>query len=143
MENHRNLARALTTSALAFVLCLLPASGLFAQHPAEITITSPASGETVHDNQGNVRVAVSAAGLPAGTGAAFRPLVDGTPHGPDRRTPSFILEDIERGEHVLQVLLVDGRGEVVAASRGLTFHVWRASALFPGRKERPAGRALP
>lgn len=143
MKHHRNLGRPWITSTLVFALCVLPAPAVVAQHSVEMTITGPASGETVHDNQGNVRVTVSAPRLPDGTGAAFRPLVDGAPHGPDRRTPSFILENIDRGEHVLQVLLVDGKGEVVAASRPLSFHVWRASALFPGRKDQPAARPVP
>jgi hypothetical protein len=129
--------------ALAFMLCLLPGFGAVAQQPIEITITSPVSDETVHDSEGNVSVAVSIAGLPAGTGATFRALVDGTPQGPDRMTSNFMLEGLARGEHVLQVLLVDGRGAVLAASPGLTFHVWRASALFPGRQDRPPGRVVP
>lgn len=91
MENHRNLARAAVTGALALVLCALP-SGVFAQDRVELTIVAPASSETVHDNHGDVRVSVSAQGLRAGVAAAFRPLIDGTPHGPDQPTPSFVLE---------------------------------------------------
>jgi hypothetical protein len=72
--------------------------------------------------------------MPPGAGAAFRPLVDGSRHGPDRRTPVFILDGLDRGEHVLQVLLVDGKGEVVAASPPVTFHDWRAPARFPGAR---------
>lgn len=122
-------------AALAITCAVLPAAGAAAQPPAPIAITSPADGETVHDNPGNVRVTLSiqaAAGTPA-----LRPLVDGKPHGPDRRTTAFVLEGVDRGQHVLQVLLLDAGGKAIAASQPVTFHVWRASARSPGRTLRP------
>jgi len=133
MSGHHNLARTLARGrALAFVLCVVLTPGVVAQPRLEMTISSPASGETLHDNEGNVRVTLSiqGAGVPG-----IRPLLDGKPYGPDQRTPTFILENVDRGEHVLQVQAIDAKGDVIAASQPVTFYLWRASALFPSRKK--------
>lgn len=128
-----------TRRAFACALCCVLAFGVAAQAGVELTIDAPASGETLHDNEGRVPVTVSIRGLPAGTAPRLRPLVDGAAQGPDRRARTFSLEGVDRGEHVLVVQLIDARGGVIAASPPVTFHLWRASALFPARRD-PAGR---
>lgn len=120
--------------ALALLLWVVSASVVAAQPQPEIVITSPAGGETVHDNEGKVRVAVSIRGVPDDRATVIRPIVDGNAHGPDQRTPTFVLESVERGEHALHVQLVDARGEVILASQPVTFYLWRASAGFPTRR---------
>ena len=132
-----------TRRAFACALCCVLALGVGAQAGVELTIDAPASGETLHDNEGRVPVAVSIRGLPAGAAPRLRPLVDGAAQGPDRRERRFSLDDVERGEHVLVVQLIDSAGGVVAASPPVTFHLWRASALFPARRDRPGRRTGP
>ncbi|HSQ02928.1 MAG TPA: hypothetical protein VLN59_02760 [Burkholderiales bacterium] len=116
---------------LALALCVMLSLGVNAQSRWEIIINSPANGETVHDNEGNVHVTLTMQG--AGT-LGIRPLVDGNPYGPDQRTSSFILANVDRGEHILQVQLIDAQGRVIAASEPVTFYLWRASVRFPSHK---------
>lgn len=105
-------------------------------HPvaaATIVIASPAHEETIHDNTGNVPVSVTIRGA-APAGARIRALLDGRPYGTDQRSASFTLTQVERGEHTLQVQLVNPAGRVVASSATVTFYLWQASRLFPSRK---------
>lgn len=134
MLNCRNVNEIRTMwRALALALFLTLSIGAGAQSQWQIAISSPASGETVHDNEGNVAVAVAIEG--AGERPAIRLLLDGRPHGVDQSAPSFALENIDRGEHTLQAQLIDARGQVIADSQPVTFYLWRASALFKSRKK--------
>ena len=102
---------------------------------ASIVIESPGNEETVHDNLGRVTVSVKVPGAePASAGIRLRPMLDGKPFGDVQRTPTFRLEGVERGTHTLQVQQLDGSGSVLAESKPVTFHMWQASRLFPGRK---------
>lgn len=101
---------------------------------AEIAIVSPQHEQTVHDNLGNVSVVVEAA---LGDRRRIRLLLDGLPVGPDTDASTIDLEGIDRGEHKLQALLVNEKGEVLARSRAVTFYMWRASAQFPTRRPPP------
>lgn len=99
-----------------------------AQSVAAISITEPRAGATIHDNDGNVPIVVTLR-----AGGLIVVLLDGKPYGPRQNGTSFVLQDVDRGEHTLQVQLVDADGAVVASSAAVTFYLWRASALFPGR----------
>ena len=118
---------------ILLALALAFAPRVLAQYDGLLAVVSPALGETVHDNDGQVRVTVVASGPAGELPAAFRPLLDGSRHGPDRRSPTFVLEGVERGEHVLQVQWIAADGSVARTSPPVTFHLWRASALFPSR----------
>jgi hypothetical protein len=67
-------------------------------------------------------------------GHRLRVLLDGKAFGAEQRTPDFVLQGVERGEHSLQIQLVDAGDAVVATSSAVTFYLWQASSLFPGRK---------
>jgi hypothetical protein len=119
-----------------FALCLL-ATTLLApvSHAADalsVEIVRPAADETVHSNLGEVAVALTLTGV-AGA-PRLRILLDGRPFGAIQRTPVFTLQGVERGTHSLRVELVDARNAVVATSGAVTFHMWQASRLFPGRQ---------
>jgi len=96
-----------------------------------LSILTPGDGETIHDNSGTVRVRV-VGGDPAAAG--YQAYVDGTPRGPIALTTGFTLVGIDRGEHQLAVAAVDGRGNPIDTSREITFYMWQASRLFPGRQ---------
>ena len=101
-----------------------------------VSIVSPRNEETIHDNTGRVAVAVAIRnGDSLAAGGAIRVLLDGKPFGPDARASSFALEGLERGEHRLQVQLMNAAGTVIATSEVVTFYMWQASALFPSRKK--------
>ena len=97
-----------------------------------LAIASPASEETVHNNDGDVHVEVIV--LPdLAPGQRIALLLDGEVVA--RQTSgSFELTALDRGAHTLQAQLVDRVGTVLAASDPVTFYMWRASALFPNRR---------
>lgn len=120
----------------------LPAMLLFAgatAHGASIEIVSPLHEETIHDNQGNVEVEVSAE---LDYDQRIRLLMDGTPIAPETRSSTIALEGIDRGEHVLKAQVLDDRGRAIAESEAVTFNMWQASAQFPNRNP-PAQSAPP
>jgi len=119
--------RALT---LAAILAFVPWPHSYAQSGSTIAITKPADGQTVHDNEGTVPVEV----MLKGTGRIVT-LFDGKRYGAPQGNTSFVLESVDRGEHTLQVQLVDAAGKALASSAPVQFYLWRASALSPSRKK--------
>lgn len=117
-------------STLAAWVAMLAVSAGTTLAAEGLTLVQPADGETIHDNQG--RVAVVVAGGREAEG--FQAYVDGTPVGGIHPTPAFQLEGIDRGEHRLSVSAVNAQGRVLATTEAITFHMWRASRLFPNRK---------
>ena len=118
----------------------LAAAGWLAPSPAwadeaTIEISSPQPEETIHDNSGSVAVTVAVRnGRVAAKLLRFRVLLDGETYGPIQDSPSFTLSGVERGEHALRVELLDSSGNALASSPSVTFYMWQASRLFPGRK---------
>jgi hypothetical protein len=128
-------------NARAFLFCLCAVAftadpSIAQDNRSGVSIVSPRNEETIHDNTGRVAVTVAIRnGDSLAAGGAIRVLLNGRPFGPDQRTSSFALEDVERGEHVLQVQLTNAAGAVVATSESVKFYMWQASALFPSRKK--------
>jgi hypothetical protein len=96
-----------------------------------LTITQPSHQQTIHDNIGEVPVAVALQDAELTPGRHLRVLLDGKPYGEKRRTRSFALGHVERGEHTLGVQLVDETNTVVAASPTITFYLQQHSCLLP------------
>lgn len=120
---------------LAAVLALGLAAGIAPVAHAqalEVTITRPAQDDTVHDNEGNVSVIVAVEPALA-PGSELVLLLDDRPAA-RQRGPVFALMGVERGTHTLQAQVIDARGVTLATSAPVTFHMWQASRLFPGRK---------
>jgi hypothetical protein len=92
----------------------------------QLRIVTPAPDETVHSNAGVVPVVVT--GAPRG--ARLQPLLGGEPAGEPQSAAAFELHGVPRGTHRLQVLVLDERGQPVARSEPVEFHVWQASRLF-------------
>lgn len=122
-----------SAAAICYALAaLLSVCFAAAQDAPAVTILSPANEETIRDNNGNVPVRLELRGR--GAGGAIRVLLDGRSYGPDQRAAAFVLENVDRGEHVLQVQVLDTVGRTTAESGRIKFYMWRASALIPGRK---------
>ena len=101
-------------------------------HYDSLAIGKPASDATVHDNDGDVEVSVVVSpALRAGDRALLS--VDGRPTPAQERT-RFELSGLARGEHSLRAAIVDRSGRTLIASAPITFNMWRASRLFPGRR---------
>ncbi|MGH8695707.1 MAG: hypothetical protein ACREVS_04480 [Burkholderiales bacterium] len=97
-----------------------------------VAIVQPANEETVHDNQGNVVVQVTASPTLA-PGDRVALLLDGRTVAQQMGT-TFTLSGVERGTHTLHAQVVDANGATLATSPPVTFYMWQASRLFPGRK---------
>lgn len=94
-----------------------------------IIVSRPQPGETIHDNRGAVPVAVALRGVTLAAGNRPPVLMGGKAHGADQRTLEFTLEAVERGEHALQVQLLDAKGALIAASPAVTFYVFSAARV--------------
>ena len=93
-----------------------------------IEITQPKDQATIRDNTGSVHVQgrikpVFKRGLKVSL------LVDGKPYSKPQNYSMFALRNIERGEHQLQMNLIDQQGNVVASSPVITFYMHRASVF--------------
>lgn len=118
-------------------LLLALSAAVVAQQPPDaaraISITAPASDETIHSNTGDVSVAVAVTpGLARGESIVIRLDGDEVARGASQ---TAALAGVVRGTHTLQASLIDAQGNVLAQSGEVTFHMWQASRLFPGRKK--------
>ena len=105
-----------------------------ASRAEDISIVSPKHDETIQDNDGTVTVTVQAR---LREGQYILLVVDGSPvSGPSFET-TYTLNDIDRGEHKMEAVLVDDEDRIIATSQTITFYVWRASSQFPVAKPRP------
>lgn len=68
-----------------------------------------------------------------------RLLVDGRVSQSAMHTDTFLLNNLERGEHVLQAELLDGSGAVRHRSSPVTLYVQRASVNLPSNPNNPSG----
>jgi hypothetical protein len=124
----------LCLSALLCVGSMGLANRAGAAAPAAVFVSSPQAGATVHDNSGAVPVSVVVQGIAFTADHRVRVLLDGKPYGSDHRTLQFTLQGVERGEHLLQIQLLDGKDTLHAVSPAITFYLWQASRLIPPRK---------
>ena len=114
------------------VALIAPASAQQASNALPtITITAPASEDTVHSNTGEVNVAVSVAPrLDPGQSVVIT--LDDREVARGARQ-NVRLTGVDRGTHLLQAKLLDAQGNLLAESDVVTFYLWHASRLFPGR----------
>jgi hypothetical protein len=120
------------------VLTLLFGFACASAGAAQIAILSPAQQDTIHDNSGNMVVKVKVEPpIDPRKGTLIRILLDSKPAAPDSQGLSFTLEGVERGEHQLQALLIDPKGQTTAVSGTINFTMWQASVNAPPRKPKP------
>lgn len=99
-------------------------------------IVRPKNAETIHDNTGAVLVEVSLRpALAVRAGHRLRVLLDDAMRPEEWTAAHFSLQEVDRGTHTLQVIVVDGDGNRLAVSAPVEFHMWRASRLFPARRD--------
>jgi hypothetical protein len=105
---------------------------------AQVAILAPADQDTIHDNSGNLAVAVKVEPpINPKDGTSIRILLDGKPAARDSSRMNFILTGVERGEHSLQALLIDRQGHTLSVSDTVDFTMWQASVNAPPRKGKP------
>ena len=102
-----------------------------AKEQFEVSIIQPEDQATVRDNTGSVYVSGRITPM-FKRGLRVRLLVDGQSQAEPQSNAVFILRDIERGEHKLQLELFDQNGKLIATSPTTTFYLHRASRINPG-----------
>jgi hypothetical protein len=91
-----------------------------------VSIRSPDSEQTLHNNSG--AVTVSADVLPKRSGM-FQLVLDNKIVKTQSKS-QFQLENVNRGAHTIQVNFLDNSGKTLALSKSQTFYLHKASALI-------------
>jgi hypothetical protein len=98
----------------------------------DLFIIRPRNGETLHDNDGLVRVQVAIEPvLQVAAEHRLRVLLDGQLWPAAWVMPELNLRGVDRGTHRIQVIVTDREGRQLAASAVVEFHLRRASRLAP------------
>ena len=110
-----------------------PAAGPAYQN---VEIWKPGNDEVLSNVGGNVEVSIRVEpDLRAGDTLSL--YLDGRlVEGPAGKAAQFTLTDVFRGSHQLQAIITDQRGERVAQSQPVTFHVRQTSILNPQNPQR-------
>lgn len=98
-------------------------------------IVAPENDATVRNNAGDLQVAVDSQ-PELQVGHQYRLTLDGAPVGEPGTSPSWLLNNIDRGTHQLIVEIIDAQGQPIQQSEPLTFHMMRTS-LAQRRMVRP------
>ena len=97
-----------------------------------LTIVQPEQEGTVRDNPGNVLVTtVSDPRLRSNDRLQF--YLDGLPTGEPVKTPQAVLSNVPRGEHRVEVAIVDNSGSELIRSSSTTFYLHRQTINSPAR----------
>jgi len=93
-------------------------------------ISSPQDDEALVEHSGRVTVGVTIdPPLRLGSGHRLQFRMDGSPIGPLSAATTMILENVDRGTHVLTADVVDSSGRVIASTQPSTFHLQRTSVI--------------
>lgn len=119
------------TAGLALALgCACMAAGA-----AQVSILTPAQNDTIHDNSGNMQVAVRVdPPVDPEAGTSIRILLDGKVVATQDSERTFLLHGIDRGQHSVSAVLVDRNGRTLARSAAVAFTMWQASIRNPARR---------
>jgi hypothetical protein len=103
----------------------------------QVSILTPAQRATIHDNSGKLVVKVSVdPPINPQDGRSVRLLLDGRRAAPDSSSPSFDLNGIDRGGHLLQARLVGRKGQTIGVSETIQFTMWHASINNPAQRHK-------
>ncbi|MBC3767894.1 DUF4124 domain-containing protein [Neptunicella marina] len=94
-----------------------------------VNITRPTQQQTLRDNNGDLTVVAQVTPSRAAIAQLF---LDGELIKQQSEL-TFELTNIDRGEHHVQIKLVNNSGKVIALSETITFYLHRASALIGAR----------
>ncbi|EHR41530.1 DUF4124 domain-containing protein [Alishewanella jeotgali] len=96
----------------------------------KVEITQPLDQATVRDNTGSVYIEGRIQPR-FQRGFRVRLVFDGLAYGEPQNTTVFVLRDIDRGAHTIQLELIDQNGKLIAISPVTTFYLHRASVISP------------
>lgn len=111
-----------------------PGSETFAGY-TDLRITQPAPNEALVNTVGDVDVSLNLhPPLRADLGHGLTVLLDGAPVAQNSTRMNLVLNNVDRGEHVLEAYVLDGAGAVLIQSAPVRFSLQRPSLLQPGRQ---------
>ena len=91
---------------------------------SEVVIASPQNDQTILNDQQRLAVKLALTpGLQPGHKAQL--LFDGESFDEPSKNLNFVLTDLERGSHSIQVNIIDANGKTIASSNSVTVHVKR------------------
>jgi hypothetical protein len=91
---------------------------------------SPLDDQSIHDNSGDLPVSLLVEpSLDVERGHRLQLYLDGAPWGEPTEQTSFMVPNVDRGTHFVEVRVLDTQGRVVDESAVVTFHMHRQSAL--------------
>jgi hypothetical protein len=92
----------------------------------QVEINQPAANATIRDNTGSVYVAGRIKPI-FKKGLKIQLYLDDKPYKKPQSHSMFVLRNIDRGEHVIKMKLLNEKGKVIALSKPITFYMHRAS----------------
>lgn len=96
------------------------------QEQFKVHISQPTNHATIRDNTGSVYVQGNVTPT-FKQNLKIQLLLDNTPHQLPQTNAMFLLKNIERGEHQLQMQLINEKGKVIALSTPVTFYMHKSS----------------
>ena len=91
----------------------------------QVVITQPKNNATLRDNTGSVNITATVKPI-LKEGFSIQLYLDGKTHNNPQSHTMFSLKNIDRGEHQIQMALIDKKGKVIATSSLTTFYMHRA-----------------
>jgi hypothetical protein len=92
----------------------------------QVEINQPKENATIRDNTGSVYVTGSIKPI-FKQGLTIQLYLDNKPYEKPQPHSMFVLRDIDRGEHIIKMKLLNEKGKVIASSNPITFYMHRAS----------------
>jgi len=92
----------------------------------QVEINQPAENATIRDNTGSVYVSGRIKPV-FKRGLKIQLYLDEEPYEKPQTHSMFVLRNIDRGEHVIKMKLLDEKGKIIALSKPVTFYMHRAS----------------
>ena len=92
----------------------------------QVEINQPKENATIRDNTGSVYVSGSIKPI-FKQGLNIQLYLDNKPYEKPQPHSMFVLRDIDRGEHIIKMKLLNEKGKVIASSNPITFYMHRAS----------------
>jgi hypothetical protein len=92
----------------------------------QVEINQPKQNATIRDNTGSVYVTGSIKPI-FKQGLNIQLYLDDKPYEKPQPHSMFVLRNIDRGEHIIKMKLLNDKGKVIASSKSITFYMHRSS----------------
>lgn len=98
----------------------------------KLTFISPVDKQTIRNNSGNMTISASlnsASNLTATPSGKFQLIIDGMLKQ-SKPVPIFTVQNLDRGEHSVQIKLIHQTGKILASTETRVFYLKQASRLI-------------